>query len=106
MNFCGTLELRKESSDITWNNGLLEHSGLVITCSKEEFDLPSGIGGTMQSSGVAHVPAGLARCNGVVRLLVVEHDIPPHDARWIDAHAASTIGPGQRWRKGHVPPFG
>ena len=29
----------------------------------------------MQSSGVAHVPAGLARCNGVVRLLVVEHDI-------------------------------
>ena len=51
----------------TWNDGLLEHSGLVITCSKEEFDLPSGIGGTMQSSGVAHVPSGLARCKGVLR---------------------------------------
>ena len=35
----------------------IERTGLAI---KEEFDLPSGIGGTVQPVEVAHVPVGLA----------------------------------------------
>ena len=36
----------------------------------------SGIGGATQPVGVVYVPVGLAGCNGIVRFIVVEQDVP------------------------------
>ena len=55
----------------------LEQSGLQINWSKEKFDVTSGIGGAVQPIGVAHVPAVLVGCNGVVPFLVDKQDTPP-----------------------------
>ena len=54
--------------DITWNDEL------QVNWSKWAFDVPSGIGCTVQPIGVARVPVGLAGCHGVVRFLLVKHD--------------------------------
>ena len=42
-----------------------------------EARIASGIGGVTQPISVVYVPVGLAGCNGVIRFIVVEQDVPP-----------------------------
>ena len=57
-------------------NKLLAQYGLQVEWSQEKPEPASGIRGATQPTGVAHVPVGLAGCNGVIRFPVVEQDVP------------------------------
>ena len=59
-----------------WCKLLAEH-GLQVEWSQEKPESTSGIGGVTQPIGVVYVPVGLAGCNGVIRITVVEQDVPP-----------------------------
>ena len=76
---CLTIILGEVFWDIIWSDeaSCLERNRLMVAWSNEEVDVPSGVGGTVQPIGVAHVPVELAGGSGVVRSIVVEQDIPP-----------------------------
>ena len=65
------------NSNLTkWCRLLAEH-GLQVEWSQEKPESASGIGGMTQPIGVVYVPVGLTGCNGIIRLTVVEQDVPP-----------------------------
>ena len=56
---------------------LLAEYRIQVGWIQEKPESASGIGGATQPIGVVYVPVGLAGCNGVIRSIVVEQDVPP-----------------------------
>ena len=56
---------------------LIAEHGLQVEWSQEKPESASGIGGMTKPIGVVHVPDGSAGCNGIIRFIVVEQDVPP-----------------------------
>ena len=83
MKVCETLEPKKGSVvQNTWSDGAesWNRQGLTVHGSHEEFDIPSGVSGSVQPVGAVQIPVRHARCNGMVRFIVVEQDISPLSA--------------------------
>ena len=76
--FCGPLAPKKElSAPATGTVGKTTcRTRSPARVEQEETEPASGAGGTTQAIG-ANVPVGLAGHNGVVRVSVVEQDVPP-----------------------------